>query len=176
MTRVTSTLRRDVTGQAVAAGVSAAVLGYASSVAVVVAGLHTGHASSRAFTAQSRVNDRINWRTVQFLLENGVFLLIGLEIRSLIQDADRAALTIPAAVGIGLVATAGLIVVRFAWVGPVLLGERWQTRRAERRAREQKERIDAGAAAVILEGFLALRRNQAASAAAEASESAEGAE
>ena len=29
-------------------------------------------------------------------------------------------------------------------------------------AREQKERIDAGAAAVILEGFLALRRNQAA--------------
>ena len=39
MTRVTSRLRRDVTGQAVAAGVSAAVLGYASSVAVVVAGL-----------------------------------------------------------------------------------------------------------------------------------------
>ena len=39
MTGVTSRLRRDVTGQAVAAGVSAAVLGYASSVAVVVAGL-----------------------------------------------------------------------------------------------------------------------------------------
>jgi putative Holliday junction resolvase len=30
--------------------------------------------------------------------------------------------------------------------------------------REQKERIDAGAAAVILEGFLALRRNRAAAA------------
>ncbi len=39
MTRVTTSLRRDVSGQAVAAGVSAAVLGYASSVAVVVAGL-----------------------------------------------------------------------------------------------------------------------------------------
>ena len=117
-------------------------LGASGVLAVVVAGLHTGHASSRAFTAQSRVNDRINWRTVQFLLENGVFLLIGLEIRSLIQDADRAALTIPAAVGIGLVATAGLIVVRFVWVGPVLLGERWQTRRAERRAREQKELLE----------------------------------
>ena len=117
-------------------------LGASGVLAVVVAGLHTGHASSRAFTAQSRVNDRINWRTVQFLLENGVFLLIGLEIRSLIQDADSAALTIPAAVGIGLIATAGLIVVRFAWVGPVLLGERWQTRRAERRAREQKELLE----------------------------------
>jgi putative Holliday junction resolvase len=33
--------------------------------------------------------------------------------------------------------------------------------------REQKERIDAGAAAVILEGFLSLRRNRAAAAAAE---------
>ncbi|KQQ06170.1 MULTISPECIES: cation:proton antiporter [unclassified Rathayibacter] len=117
-------------------------LGASGVLAVVVAGLHTGHASSRAFTAQSRVNDRINWRTVQFLLENGVFLLIGLEIRSLIQDADSAALTVPAAVGIGLIATLGLIVVRFAWVGPVLLGERWQTQRAERRARRQKELLD----------------------------------
>lgn len=117
-------------------------LGASGVLAVVVAGLHTGHASSRAFTAQSRVNDRINWRTVQFLLENGVFLLIGLEIRSLIQDADSEVLTVPAAVGIGLVATAGLIVVRFVWVGPVLLGERWQTRRAERRAREQKELLE----------------------------------
>ena len=45
MTRVTSPLLRDVTGQAVAAGVSAAVLGYASSVAVVVAGLSAVGAS-----------------------------------------------------------------------------------------------------------------------------------
>ncbi|PPH47429.1 sodium:proton antiporter [Rathayibacter sp. AY1C9] len=117
-------------------------LGASGVLAVVVAGLHTGHASSRAFTAQSRVNDRINWRTVQFLLENGVFLLIGLEIRSLIHDADSARLSVPGAVGIGLIAVVGLIVVRFLWVGPVLLGERWQTRRAERRAREQKELLE----------------------------------
>lgn len=43
----------------------------------------------------------------------------------------------------------------------------------KKRAREQKERIDAGAAAVILEGFLALRRNQAASAEAASAEAAE---
>ena len=36
--------------------------------------------------------------------------------------------------------------------------------------REQKERIDAGAAAVILEGFLALRRNRAAAADTETAE------
>ena len=53
------------------------------------------------------------------------------------------------------------------------MDERMSSVRAERSirgmglkksAREQKERIDAGAAAVILEGFLALRRNQAAAA------------
>jgi benzoate membrane transport protein len=46
VTRVTSGLRSEVTGQAVAAGVSAAVLGYASSVAVVVAGLTAVGASA----------------------------------------------------------------------------------------------------------------------------------
>ncbi|MCM6763936.1 sodium:proton antiporter [Rathayibacter sp. ZW T2_19] len=135
-------------------------LGASGVLAVVVAGLHTGHASSRSFTAQSRVNDRVNWRTVQFLLENGVFLLIGLEIRSLIQDADDAALTVPAAVGIGLLATVGLIVVRFLWVGPVLVGERWQTRRAERRAREQKEVLDSSAELPREERTKARRRYQ----------------
>ncbi|MBO0983185.1 sodium:proton antiporter [Rathayibacter sp. SD072] len=135
-------------------------LGASGVLAVVVAGLHTGHASSRSFTAQSRVNDRVNWRTVQFLLENGVFLLIGLEIRGLIQDADDAALTVPAAVGIGLIATVGLIVVRFLWVGPVLVGERWQTRRAERRAREQKEVLDSSAELPREERTKARRRYQ----------------
>jgi NhaP-type Na+/H+ or K+/H+ antiporter len=135
-------------------------LGASGVLAVVVAGLHTGHASSRSFTAQSRVNDRINWRTVQFLLENGVFLLIGLEIRSLIQDADDAALTVPAAVGIGLIATVGLIVVRFLWVGPVLVGERWQTRRAERRAREQKEVLESASELPREERTKARRRYQ----------------
>jgi putative Holliday junction resolvase len=53
------------------------------------------------------------------------------------------------------------------------MDERMSSVRAERSIRgmglkksdrEQKARIDAGAAAVILEGFLSLRRNQAAAA------------
>lgn len=59
------------------------------------------------------------------------------------------------------------------------MDERMSSVRAERSIRgmglkksdrEQKGRIDAGAAAVILEGFLALRRNQAAAAEAEGSQ------
>ena len=43
-------------------------LGGSGVLAVVIAGLYTGHASSAAFSAQSRISDRINWRTIQFLI------------------------------------------------------------------------------------------------------------
>lgn len=93
--------------------------------AVVVAGLYTGHASPALFAAQSRISDRINWRTVQFLLENGVFLLIGVEIRTLIENVAPGTLGAGQAVVIGLIATLALIVLRFLWVGPMvfLLGK-----------------------------------------------------
>ena len=57
--------------------------------AVVVTGLMLGHASPVLQTASSRIAENINWRTVQFLLENVVFLLIGLQIRRLL-DGVRA--------------------------------------------------------------------------------------
>ena len=48
-------------------------------IAVVVAGLLLGHKAPIIQTAQSRIAERINWRTIAFLLENTVFLLIGLQ-------------------------------------------------------------------------------------------------
>ncbi|QAY73675.1 sodium:proton antiporter [Agromyces protaetiae] len=94
--------------------------------AVVVAGLYTGHAAPRAFSPQSRISDKINWRTIQFLLENGVFLLIGLEIRTLIEHVDPTVLGVADSIGLGLIATLALIVVRYAWIGPLVyaLGRR----------------------------------------------------
>jgi len=94
--------------------------------AVVIAGLYTGHAAPTKFSAQSRMSDRINWRTIQFLLENGVFLLIGLEIRTLIDAVDPEVLSAGEAVGIGLLATGALIVIRYLWIGPLVwvLGRR----------------------------------------------------
>jgi NhaP-type Na+/H+ or K+/H+ antiporter len=52
--------------------------------AVVVTGLALGHRAPVLQTAASRIAENVNWRTVQFLLENVVFLLIGLQIRFLI--------------------------------------------------------------------------------------------
>ena len=48
-------------------------------IAVVVAGLLLGHKAPILQTAQSRIAERMNWRTIAFLLENTVFLLIGLQ-------------------------------------------------------------------------------------------------
>ncbi|WP_411557951.1 cation:proton antiporter [Plantibacter sp. MPB07] len=107
-------------------------LGGSGVLAVVIAGLYTGHASSAAFSAQARISDRINWRTIQFLLENAVFLLIGLEIRTLIGAVDAEILSVEESIGIGLVATAALIALRFLWVGPLVLGLRARERWAER--------------------------------------------
>ncbi len=54
--------------------------------AVVVTGLLLGHKSVVLQSAGSRIAENINWRTVQFLLENVVFLLIGLQIRRLLSS------------------------------------------------------------------------------------------
>jgi CPA1 family monovalent cation:H+ antiporter len=57
--------------------------------AVVVTGLVLGHGSPVLQSAGSRIAENINWRTVQFVLENVVFVLIGLQLRSLV-DGVRA--------------------------------------------------------------------------------------
>ncbi|GAA4186386.1 sodium:proton antiporter [Gryllotalpicola kribbensis] len=105
--------------------------------AVVIAGLYVGGVGPRLLSAQARINERINWGTVQFLLENAVFLAIGLQIRFLVDHVNQSVLSIGASVGIGLLATAALIVIRFAWIVPLLAGMRRAVARREKRLLRQ---------------------------------------
>jgi Na+/H+ antiporter len=85
---------------------------------VVVAGLLLGHKAPVLQTAQSRIAERMNWRSIAFLLESGVFLLIGLQARSIIEAAvggDVSTGRIFAVCSLTLVA---VIVLRLAWVFP----------------------------------------------------------
>jgi len=107
-------------------------LGASGVLCVVVAGLVTGHFGVRKFTAQDRIAERMNWRTIQLLLENGVFLIMGFELMALITDVVDARLGVWGAIGIGLLATAVLLVVRVAFVVPLLAWLRLGQRRAER--------------------------------------------
>lgn len=100
--------------------------------AVVVAGLITGHASAKYFTAQDRISERINWRTMQLLLENGVFLLMGFEINLIIDQVRDEHLGVRQAVLYGLLATLALVVIRVAFVVPLIA----LLRRDQRRAKE----------------------------------------
>ena len=62
-------------------------------VAVVVAGLLLGHKAPILQTAQSRIAERMNWRTIAYVLENTVFLLIGLQAQWLIADVQDSELS-----------------------------------------------------------------------------------
>jgi CPA1 family monovalent cation:H+ antiporter len=87
-------------------------------VAVVVAGLLLGHRAPMIQTASSRIAERLNWRTVSFLLENSVFLLIGLQTSRILDEVRSSSLstgTIAFSCAAVLVA---VVLLRMAWVFP----------------------------------------------------------
>ncbi|TAM93499.1 MAG: Na+/H+ antiporter [Jatrophihabitans sp.] len=84
--------------------------------AVVVTGLIMGHKAPVLQSAGSRIAENINWRTIAFLLENVVFLLIGLQIRRLIEGVRAEHLDWTQVVPPCLAVLAATILVRIAYV------------------------------------------------------------
>ncbi|WP_285114633.1 cation:proton antiporter [Leifsonia sp. fls2-241-R2A-40a] len=84
--------------------------------AVVVAGLYLGYRSPTIQTAEARIAETINWRTVSFLLENAVFLFIGLELRSILSAAFTSGITIPQTIVISIVVLLTIFLARFLWM------------------------------------------------------------
>lgn len=84
--------------------------------AVVVAGLLVGHKAPLISSGTTRITAEANWRTVAFLLENAVFLLIGLQLPGIVQAIGPSSedwLTIAiACVGIFIAA----VLARVVWV------------------------------------------------------------
>lgn len=121
-------------------------LGGSGVLATVVAGLITGHRGATVFAPAQRVNDHTNWRTVQFLLEEGVFLVMGLEFKPLIDTlrGDQTGTPIQA-FGIGVMLTAVLVGLRGLYVLvelPVLrFGERRRLA-AQPRLEQLAERVN----------------------------------
>src|SRR6476469_5821339 len=87
-------------------------------IAVVTAGLVLGHKSPRTQAGASRLSERINWTSIQFLLENAVFLLIGLQVFYVLAEVRSSPLS---AGQITLAAVGTLVAVlllRPIWVVP----------------------------------------------------------
>ena len=83
---------------------------------VVVAGLLLGHRSPVLQTAQSRIAERMNWRSIAFLLESSVFLLIGLQARTIIANAAGAGVTTARVLVVCASTLVAVIVLRMVWV------------------------------------------------------------
>ncbi|MCF4121884.1 sodium:proton antiporter [Antribacter sp. KLBMP9083] len=106
-------------------------LGASGLVAVVAAGLVTGNGAARHLRPQDRMAERANWRTVELLLEGGVFLLMGLELFALVEDVGEQGRSVVHAARVAGVAALAVLLVRAAYVAPLLalLGRR--ARRSE---------------------------------------------
>ncbi|MCA5894464.1 sodium:proton antiporter [Isoptericola sp. NEAU-Y5] len=98
-------------------------------VAAVTAGLVTSVLSARHLRPQDRVAERANWHTIEVLLEGGVFLAIGLEVFDLVADLNASGGSLWFAVGMAALGAAGTLVLRGAFVLPLL---RYLAHRQER--------------------------------------------
>jgi CPA1 family monovalent cation:H+ antiporter len=84
--------------------------------AVVASGIIIGHKSPSILSGQARLASRHNWQTIQFLLENIVFLLIGLQLRQIGEEVADSSLSGPAIAGICAAVLGATILTRFLWL------------------------------------------------------------
>ena len=102
--------------------VPAEQVGASGVLAVVTAGLLLAHKAPIIQTAPSRLSERINWSSITFVLENSVFLLIGLQIAGLLDDVvNDDELSTGRTLVVGLVVLVTCLVLRPVWMIPFTL-------------------------------------------------------
>lgn len=94
-------------------------VGASGLVASVTAGIVTGVGAASHLSAAHRMAEVHNWRTIELLLEGGVFLLMGLELSSLIGDVSRDGGRLHTAFGLAALVLVVVLAVRVAFVGPM---------------------------------------------------------
>ncbi|MFD3704321.1 Na+/H+ antiporter [Nocardia sp. NPDC058658] len=91
-------------------------------IAVVTCGMILGHGAQRWQGAASRIAETTNWRTIQFILESAVFLIIGLQVRWIVDGAWHSGLDHTTLVVTALAVLAAVMLARPIWVfTPVLV-------------------------------------------------------
>ena len=84
--------------------------------AVVIAGLFLAYRSPSIQSAEARIAERLNWRTVDYLLQNAVFLFIGLNLVDITRGALAHSPGLWPTIGICAGILGALLVSRFIWV------------------------------------------------------------
>ncbi|MEU1526939.1 Na+/H+ antiporter [Nocardia rhamnosiphila] len=93
-------------------------------IAVVTCGMILGHGAPVWQSAASRTAERINWGTVQFILESAVFLVIGLQVNSIVRDAWASGLDHGTLIVTAIAVLLAVILARPVWIFGYALFER----------------------------------------------------
>ena len=106
-------------------------LGVSGVLAVVVAGLITGRKAARVFSPDARLLGLGAWQIVIWTINTFVFMLIGLQLPSIIDGLSD----VPTSdlLWYGFVVSLTVIVARFVWVFPATYVPRWLSQGASAR-------------------------------------------
>lgn len=105
--------------------VPAELVGASGVLSVVTAGLLLAHKAPILQSAPSRLAERINWSSVTFVLENAVFLLIGLQIASLLEAVGEGDGSLGRTLLVGGAVLVTCLLLRPLWIVPFsLIGAR----------------------------------------------------
>jgi CPA1 family monovalent cation:H+ antiporter len=85
-------------------------------VAAVTVGLYMGSQTSRVTNATVRMQGFATWQILTFLLNSFLFVLIGLQLPSILDELREADYDLSTVIGYGLLASVTVVVVRIAWV------------------------------------------------------------
>jgi monovalent cation/hydrogen antiporter len=100
--------------------------------AVVIAGILIGYRAPSSSSAASRVAGELNWRIIQFLLENAIFVLVGLSLPDIVAGAFNSGIGLWQTVLICVVVLVTLFASRMMWSIVVTAVYRWGPRRLRR--------------------------------------------
>lgn len=100
---------------AFAAYVAASVIDVSGVLAAVTAGLYSGSRAQDISSAETRLQIEPFWEALSFLLESSLFLLIGLQVPTIVRGLSGEG--VGAAVAQGVVLVAATLAVRCLWMG-----------------------------------------------------------
>jgi CPA1 family monovalent cation:H+ antiporter len=95
--------------------------------AVVTTGLYLSYRSGEIFSNQSRIMAYAVWDVVVFILNGLIFVLIGLQLRNVMEGIKNYSVSELALYGIAV--SIVVIAVRFIWIIPAALVPRWLSKR-----------------------------------------------
>ena len=82
--------------------------------ATVVAGVYLGTRTEGMLQPASRVSGRVFWRTLIFLLESALFVLLGLELRAVVSQLSDV-VSVARLAGAAAAVVAAIVVIRLVW-------------------------------------------------------------